>query len=332
MVGAVILRDGVLIGEGWHAMTGDAHAEPVALQKAQGDPQGATMYVNLEPCCHHGRTAPCTDAILQAGISKVVVGIVDPNPIVAGKGISLLRASGLQVEVGIEERACRELNAGYLKAMNRGLPRVWLKVASTLDGRIADEAGKSQWITCEESRHVVHQLRDRMDAVMVGSGTLLADDPALTTRIEGGRNALPVVLDSQLRCPEDAQILSAGRRPVIYCAEGAPKRELAADIVRVPSTADGLNLQVVLKDLVHRGVHNLLVEGGGGVHRSFLDNGLADRLLLFMAPKVLAGGPGFVGGKALGLSEGYRFRLMDTRTVGSDILLDFEVDDVHRTH
>lgn len=332
MVGAVVVKDGEVIGEGWHAMAGEAHAEPDSLEKATSDPAGATMYVNLEPCCHHGRTPPCTDAILQAGISRVVVGMVDPNPIVAGKGIALLRAAGVDVEVGIEERACRELNAGYLKAMNRGLPRVWLKVAATLDGRIADAQGNSQWITSEAARRVVHQLRDGMDAVLVGSGTLLSDDPALTTRIEGGQDALPVVMDSQLRCPSGAKVLQSSRRAVIYCAEDAPQRDLNADIVRVRSTDMGLDLEAVLRDLVERGVHNLLVEGGGGVHRSFLQSGLADRLLLFMAPRVLAGGPGFVGGTPLGLGEGYSFRLIGSRKVGPDMLLDFEVDDVHRTH
>jgi len=325
MVGAVVVRDGEMIAEGWHAKAGDAHAEPAALQKSEVDTRGGTIYVNLEPCCHHGRTAPCTDAILQAGISRVVVGMVDPNPIVAGKGIALLKAAGLTVDVGIEERASRELNAGYLKSMYRGLPRVWLKTASTLDGRIADSVGHSKWITSEEARRVVHQLRDRMDAVLVGSGTLLADNPALTTRKEGGRDALPVILDSQLRCPEDARVFEGSRRPVIYCAEGAPERQLPADIVRVAHSSEGLDLKAVLTDLVARGVHNLLVEGGGQVHRSFLNQALADRLLLFMAPTVLAGGPGFVGGEPLDLAGAYRFRLIGSRKLGPDILLDFEV-------
>jgi len=325
MVGAVVVRDGEMLSEGWHVKAGDAHAEPAALQNSNKDTRGATIYVNLEPCCHHGRTAPCTDAILQAGIARVVVGMVDPNPIVAGKGIALLKAAGLTVDVGVEERASRELNAGYLKAMYRGVPRVWLKTASTLDGRIADSVGESKWITSEEARGLVHRLRDRMDAVLVGSGTLLADNPALTTRTDGGRDALPVILDSQLRCPEDAKVFQGSRRPVIYCAEEAPERDLPADVVRVAHRADGLDLKAVLADLVTRGVHNLLVEGGGQVHRSFLEQSLADRLLLFMAPTVLAGGPGFVGGAPVGLAEAYRFRLIGSRKLGPDILLDFEV-------
>ena len=331
MVGAVVVRAGVVIGEGWHLRAGETHAEPAALQKATGDARGATMYVNLEPCCHHGRTAPCTDSILRSGIARVVVGMVDPNPIVAGKGIGLLKAAGVAVEVGVEEQACRELNAGYLKAMYRGLPRVWLKVASTMDGRIADSNGLSQWITGKEAREVVHQLRNRMDGILVGSGTLLADDPALTTRFEGGRDALPVVLDSQLRCPADAKIFQSSRRPVIFCAEDAPERDLPADIVRIPKTDQGLDLKAVLKELVNRGVHELLVEGGGAVHRSFLDSQLADRLLLFMAPKVLAGGAGFVGGQPLSLDQSFHFRLLSSRKIGPDLLLDLEVSHVHGT-
>jgi diaminohydroxyphosphoribosylaminopyrimidine deaminase/5-amino-6-(5-phosphoribosylamino)uracil reductase len=332
MVGAVIVRAGVAIGEGWHAKAGESHAEQDAIDKTTEDTRGATMYVNLEPCCHHGRTAPCTDAILRAGIARVVVGMVDPNPIVAGKGIGLLRTAGVAVEVGVEEQACRELNAGYLKAMCRGFPRVWLKVASTMDGRIADKDGHSQWITGKEARRVVHQIRNNMDAILVGSGTLLTDDPALTSRIEGGRDALPVILDTQLRCPEDAKVFQSSRRPVIYCGLDAPERELNADIVRVPITPNGLDLKSVLKDLVGRGVHNLLVEGGGTVHRSFLDADLADRLLLFMAPKILAGGAGFVGGSPLALNQGFGFRLLSSRKIGPDLLLDFEVSDVHGTN
>lgn len=331
MVGAVVVRDGEVLAEGWHVKAGEDHAEPAALKKVDMSAAGATMYVNLEPCCHHGRTPPCTDAILQAGLSRVVVGMVDPNPVVAGKGIGILRSAGVQVDIGVEERACRELNAGYLKAMHTGRPRVWLKVASTLDGRIADSDGVSQWITGKEARRVVHQERDRMDAILVGSGTLHADDPALTTRIEGGRDALPVLLDSSLSCPADAKVFQGSRRPVIYCADSAPERSLEADIVRVSHDEKGLRLKEVLQDLVDRGVHNLLVEGGGRVHRSFLEAGYADRLLLFVAPKVLVGGPGFVGGEPLGLGEGFSFRLMGSRKVGQDLLLDYEVNHVHRT-
>jgi diaminohydroxyphosphoribosylaminopyrimidine deaminase/5-amino-6-(5-phosphoribosylamino)uracil reductase len=325
MVGVVLVKDGRVLGEGWHRVAGEPHAEPLALHGVTQDLAGATMYVNLEPCCHVGRTAPCTDAILAAGIGRVVVGMVDPNPLMQGKGIEQLQAAGLPVEVGVDETACRELNAGYIKATTEGLPQVWLKVAATLDGAIADVAGHSQWITSEAARERGHHLRDRMDAILVGSGTLLGDDPALTTRIDGGRDALRVVLDSDLRCPVGARLFSGSEAPLIYCAPDAPPRDLPADIVRVPRSAEGLDLAAVLSDLAGRGVHNLLVEGGGLVHRALLDGGYADRLLLFLAPKVLPGGRGFVGGAPVELGQGPTFKLLRSEPVGDDLLLDYRV-------
>ncbi|NOY25977.1 MAG: bifunctional diaminohydroxyphosphoribosylaminopyrimidine deaminase/5-amino-6-(5-phosphoribosylamino)uracil reductase RibD, partial [Oligoflexia bacterium] len=230
MVGAVIVRDGQVIAEGWHRAPGLEHAEVDALSKltdcaagpaGSGCAEGATMYINLEPCCHHGRTPPCTDAILNSGIARVVVGMVDPFPRVSGEGLRILRQAGLDVVVGVEQAACRQLNLGFVRAQEQGRPAVILKAALTLDGRIADAAGHSQWITGPQARAIGHQLRDQADAVLVGRGTLLADDPALCTRgVAGGRDALPVVLDSELRCPQDARVLSAGRRPLFFAAQG----------------------------------------------------------------------------------------------------------------
>jgi len=322
MVGAVILRDGEILAEGYHRAPGLAHAEPDALSRLEADAAGATMVVNLEPCCHHGRTAPCTDAILASGVERVVVGMVDPDRRVAGRGISILREAGLTVEVGILEEECRRLNAAYLCAVERGRPLVVLKAAATLDGRIADAQGRSQWITGAAARAAGHRLRDRLDAVLVGSGTLLADDPSLNTRAEGGRDALPVVLDTELRCPPDARVLTAGRRPLIFCATDAQERDLGADIVRVPRGAGGLELRAVLEALVARGVHSVLVEGGGRVHRSFLDGGCADRVHLHLAPKVLAGGAGWVGGDPLSLAGAHRFTVTSVSHLGDDVLIE----------
>ncbi len=324
MVGAVIVRDGELLGEGWTYPPPGAHGEIAALSRV-ADARGATMYVNLEPCCHWGRTPPCTDALIKAGVSRVVVGMVDPFPKVAGRGIAQLRDAGIEVEVGVEEAACQELNGGFVKALQRGLPRVWLKAAATLDGRIADSRGASKWITGEAAREEGRRWRDKLDGILVGSGTLLADDPALTARLEGGADPLPAVLDSRLRCPEDARIFQGSRRPVIYCREDAPERELPADIVRLPAGPGGLDLEAALRDLCGRGVHNLLVEGGGRVHRSFLDGGLADRLLLFLAPLALAGGQGFIAGPPLALAEAPRWRLRGVRQVGADALLEIDL-------
>lgn len=191
MVGALVIVGGEVVAEGWHAAPGRDHAEVDALRKLGGRAEGATMVVNLEPCCHHGRTPPCTDALLAAGIRRVIVGMVDPNPIVGGRGLEILRQAGLEVVVGVEEAACRALNAGYILALEQRRPFVVAKAGVTLDGRIADAAGASRWITGEAARAAAHGLRDRCDAVLVGSGTLLADDPALTTRLPGGRDPGP---------------------------------------------------------------------------------------------------------------------------------------------
>lgn len=327
LVGALVVRDGQVLSEGWHARYGERHAEPDALSKLSGSASGATMYVSLEPCCWHGKTPPCTDALLASGVSRVVVGMVDPHPNVQGQGIAILEAAGIEVDVGVEEEACRDLNVGFIKAHERGLPRVWLKAAATLDGNIADHAGSSKWITSVEARAEGHKARDRCDAILVGSGTLLADDPALTTRgVEGGRDAVRCVLDTELRCPDDARILRTGQRPpLIFCAEDAPQRQLRAVVIRVGRADGGLDLDQVFRELCRRNIHEVLVEGGATVSRALLDAGLVDRMLLFLAPKVLAGGAGFVSGPPRSLADAIDFRVRSTRRVGPDVLLDLEV-------
>ena len=321
MVGAVIVRDGIVLAEGWHQAPGTAHAELDALRQVDGSATGSTMYVNLEPCCHHGRTPPCTDAIIAAGIQKVVVGMVDPYELVQGKGIQQLRDAGLVVEVGVENDACRALNHAYISALERGRPWVTVKAAITLDGRIADHEGDSQWITSEEARAVGHRLRNSHDAVMVGAGTLRADDPSLNTRVNGGRDALPVILDTELSCAHNARVLSAGRRPVLYHANDVASRaELEADTVGVSRDAQGwLGLDAVLADLLARGVHSVLVEGGGHVIRSLMDQGMVDRIELFIAGKLLVGGPGWVGGEPYALSKAPGFEVVHSEQIGPDL-------------
>lgn len=322
MVGAVIVRDGRVLAEGWHHAPGLAHAEVDALSQVDGSAAGATMYVNLEPCCHHGRTPPCTDAILRSGVRRVVVGMVDPFPQVSGKGIALLRDAGLQVDVGVEESAARELNLGFVRAQEQGRPAVLLKAGLSLDGRIADAFGHSRFITSPQARAAGHALRDACDAILVGRGTLQADDPVLTARDHpGGRDPLPVVLDSDLSIADNARLLRGPVRPLLFCGPEAPHRELAADVIRVPRGPAGLDLNAVLTSLLARGVHTLLVEGGGRVHRSFLDRGLVDRLHLFVAPMVLAGGPGWIGGEPFSLGQAPRFRVCRSQAVGPDLHL-----------
>jgi diaminohydroxyphosphoribosylaminopyrimidine deaminase/5-amino-6-(5-phosphoribosylamino)uracil reductase len=282
------------------------------------------MIVNLEPCCHHGRTPPCTETILEAGVSRLIVGMVDPDPRMQGRAIALLREAGIDVVVGVGEAECRRLNRAYIIAKEQNRPMVVLKAALTLDGRIASADGESQWITGEEARGAGHRLRSHHDAILVGSGTLLADDPSLNTRIEGGLDARPIILDSQLRCPESAKVLAAGKEPLIYCQESAPERELPATVVRVPGSDAGVSLKAVLKDLVDRGILSVLVEGGGRVHHSLLSQGLVDQIHLFIAPMVLAEGPGWVRGQPFSLAGAPRLRIQEVSQQGQDLHLVLE--------
>jgi diaminohydroxyphosphoribosylaminopyrimidine deaminase/5-amino-6-(5-phosphoribosylamino)uracil reductase len=324
MVGCVITRDGAVLSEGWHTGPGRLHAEREALAPLDGRADGATAYVSLEPCCHHGRTPPCTDALLASGVARVVVAMVDPDPRVAGQGIEILRRAGIQVEVGVMEAEARALNAGFVTSVTKGRPMVVLKAGVTLDGRIADAAGRSQWITGPAARARGHALRHRADGILVGAGTLLADDPALNTRLDGGTDAVPVLLDTSLRVPGDARVLTAGKRPVVFCAEDAPDRDLPADVVRVPRGGGGLDLAAVLATLQARGMRSVLVEGGGHVHRSLFAAGLVDRVHLFLAPLALAGGPGWVAGPGFPLADAPRLRVVSVTMAGEDVELVLE--------
>jgi diaminohydroxyphosphoribosylaminopyrimidine deaminase/5-amino-6-(5-phosphoribosylamino)uracil reductase len=326
MVGAVIVRDGQVLAEGWTQPPGQDHAEPHALRQVGMQARGATMYVTLEPCCHHGRTPPCTDAILASGIRRVVIGTEDPFPLVAGQGIARLREAGIEVVVGVREAECRRRNLGFLRVTTGGLPEITLKTATSLDGRIADEAGRSRWITGPAARAAGHRLRDTHDAVLVGIGTVLADDPALTTRIEGGRDAIPVVLDTHLRIPDGARIFTAGRRPIVVTAEDAPPRDLPADILRVPRNADGVDLRATLQRLGERGLHRILVEGGPAVHRALIDGGMVDRVEWYVSPRILAGTRGMVPGPGYSLAAAPGFRVTALAMLGDDAHLTLERD------
>ena len=322
MVGAVIVRNGEVLSEGWHEAAGKAHAEAAALEKLGGRAPGATIYVTLEPCCHHGRTPPCTDAILASGAARIVAAMVDPDPRVAGKGIAILRDAGIEVEVGVLEAESRYLNRGYILARSEGRPAVTLKSAITLDGRIASAHGESRWITSLEARLTGHGLRDMHDAILVGRRTIAIDDPELTTRFPAGHDAIPVILDSHLQLGAERRVFHGPRRAVVYACSG--ERDLPADIVKVPAGPGGVDLRAVLSNLVERDVHSLLVEGGGLVIRSFLDAGLVDRIELFVAPKVLAAGPGWVGGEGFHLEDAPTFVVTDIDKIGPDVCIALE--------
>lgn len=297
LVGAVLVRDGRLVGEGWHRQFGEAHAEIHAFTAAGDGSRGATLYVTLEPCCHQGKTPPCADAVRRAGVARVVAAMADPFPQVAGQGAALLRTAGIAVEFGQCEAEARRLNAPYLKLLATAFPYVHLKWAMTLDGKLATRAGDSQWISGEASRRRAHELRGRMDAVVVGIGTALADDPRLTARPPGPRVATRIVLDSQGRLPLTADLAATARQtPTIVATTAAclaPRAaalmECGCEVLTLPAEAGKVDLGELLKELGRRRMSNVLVEGGAAVLGAFLDAGFLDEVHAFVAPKLVGG-------------------------------------------
>lgn len=295
MVGAVVLAvDGTLVGEGWHRKFGGPHAEVFALAEAGERARGGTLVVTLEPCCHHGKTPPCTDAVVAAGVARVVVAMADPFPKVAGGGIAQLRDAGIAVDVGVCEAEAAALNRPFLKRVATGKPWVVAKWAMSLDGKIATRTGDSKWISGPESRAKVHELRGRVDAVLVGRGTVLADDPLLTARPPGPRIATRVVVTGSGKLPAECQLTRTAREfpTLVYVAagnEGNPTAWAAAGVEVVP--LDAISPTAILADLGRRGATNVLVEGGGGLLGSFVDAGEIDEVWAFVAPVVI-GGPG----------------------------------------
>ncbi|MBW1878018.1 MAG: bifunctional diaminohydroxyphosphoribosylaminopyrimidine deaminase/5-amino-6-(5-phosphoribosylamino)uracil reductase RibD [Deltaproteobacteria bacterium] len=328
-VGAVIVRGDDLLAEGTTRPVGGLHAEVVALEAARlagVEVGGATMYITLEPCCHHGRTPPCTDALVDSGIRRVVVGVVDPFPLMRGNGLRQLREAGIEVVLGVRAERCAEVVRGFARAVTAGLPEVSCKVASTLDGHIAAHDGQSQWITGEGARQHGHLLRAQHDAILVGIGTVLADDPRLTCRVREGADPVPVVLDSALRIPADAALFDHPRRPVVLCAQDAPDRDLSADVVRIARGSRGIDIEAGLRALVQHGLHRVLVEGGGRVHRSLFDARLVDTLYLYLGGLVLPGGIPWLGGEpAQDLASAPRLGTPVVERVGDDLLLRYPV-------
>lgn len=290
-VGCVIVKDGQVVGEGWHEKAGAAHAEPIALEHARKQAAGATVYVTLEPCAHHGRTPPCVDALLKAKPARVVAAMQDPNPQTAGKGFDRLRAAGITVDVGLMETEARELNIGFVSRMTRGTPWVRMKVAASLDGRTALADGQSQWITGSDARRDGHAWRARACAVLTGVGTVKDDDPQLNVReVQTTRQPLRVVVDSRMQTPLTAKILGPG---TIIAAAGAdvPRsvalRAKGAEVVVLPNHEGKVELPALLQELARRGCNEVHVEAGHKLNGSLLDEGLVDELLIYMAPCIL---------------------------------------------
>jgi diaminohydroxyphosphoribosylaminopyrimidine deaminase/5-amino-6-(5-phosphoribosylamino)uracil reductase len=333
LVGALVVRGGERVGAGHHRRVGEAHAEAVAIARAGARTRGATLYSTLEPCAHAGRTPPCLDAVLAAGFRRVVVGTRDPDPRTAGRSIARLRRAGCSVTVGVEIDACRELNRGFFSRVERGRPHTTLKLAATLDGRIATAAGESRWISGPEARAWVHRLRNRVDAVAVGSGTALSDDPLLTAR-RGSRvvhRPTRVVIDSKLRTPPRARLIRAGDPGTAWivttragaAARAARLERAGARVVRVAARGSGVDLRAAWRRLGALGVNDLLVEGGGELAAALLRSALVDRLCLLLSPKLIgADGRPVLG--ALGLrrlAQAPELRDVRLRRLGSDLLL-----------
>lgn len=297
LVGAVIVKDGSIVGTGLHRKAGEPHAEVHAFRMAEEHAKDATLYVTLEPCSHFGKTPPCANLVKESGVKRVVVAMQDPNPSVAGRGIQLLRDAGIDVEVGVLEQQARRLNERFIHNMLTSRPFVISKFAMTLDGKIATYSGHSQWITEEEARSNVHELRDQVDAILVGVGTVLKDNPALTTRLQArnGKNPIRIVLDRELRTPLDAQIVqTSAAKTIIVTAEGQQHNasafeNLGVELLYVPVIDRKLDLNTMLDELYKRGITDLLVEGGGEVNASFLRQALIQKFLVYVAPKVLGG-------------------------------------------
>ncbi len=327
-VGCVVVRGGEVVGEGFHERAGEAHAEVNALRSAAGRAEGGTVYVNLEPCSHHGRTPPCIEALVAAGVRRVVVAMGDPNPKVAGQGFAALRAAGVEVASGLLEAEARDLNVGFVSRMTRGRPWVRLKVAATLDAKTALAGGESQWITGEAARRDGHRWRARACAILTGIGTVKDDDPRLTVRdIETPRQPLRVLVDSRLEVPLSARILDGGNLLVAAAIEDRARiealRARGAEVVVLPNASGKVELEDLVRELGRRALNEVHVEAGFKLNGSLVAAGVVDELLVYLAPKVLGEtGRGMFNLPGVErLADARRLRLMDVAQIGDDVRL-----------
>ncbi len=334
MVGAVVIQNGRIVGEGYHARVGGPHAEVVALDAAAGAARGGDLYVTLEPCCHQGRTPACTERIIDAGIRRVVASIVDPNPLVAGRGAERLRRAGIMVELGPLSEEAVGLNEAYIKFMKARTPFVILKAAISLDGKIATSAGDSRWISGEQSRRRVHELRNQVDAVVVGIGTVRRDDPLLTTRLpEGGRDPVRVIVDGRGSLPIDAKVfyLTSSAPTWVAVTSDAPAervealRRLGLDVIEAGGSHGRVSLAQLLKHLGERDITSVMLEGGEGIFTSALEEGVVDKFVLFVAPLLVGGrkAPGLFGGEGVErVTDAIRLERMRIEQLESDVLIE----------
>lgn len=335
LVGAVIVKDGMVIGKGYHKKAGGDHAEIIALKEAGVHAEDSELYLNLEPCCHFGKTPPCTEAILKSGIKKVIIGMEDPNPLVSGKGIDILRDRGVKTEVGLLKEDCERLNEVFIKYISTGKPFVILKAAASLDGKIATSTGESRWITGEKSRNFVHRLRNQVDAIMVGIGTIVKDDPRLTTRIKGnmGKDPIRIVVDTRLNILPEAKVFNpdSKAKTIIVTGKSVPRKKIArieeagGIVLPVEKVKGRVDLIKTIRLLGKMEITSIMIEGGSKINDSVLKSGIVDKFYLFLAPKIIGGSEaaGIVGGEGLKrLSDAVRLKDLSVRKLGSDLLIE----------
>lgn len=328
LVGAVIVKEGRIIAKGYHPAFGKPHAEAIAIEKARESTEGSTLYVNLEPCCHYGKTPPCTQAIIKAGIKKVVVAMRDPNPLVDGKGIEELKSHGVEVEVGVLEEEAKKLNEPYIKFITTKLPFVVLKMAQSLDGKIATSKGESKWITGEKARDLVHRLRATYDAVLVGAQTVLTDNPGLKTYGKG-RNPVRIVLDGRGRVPPTAKVFEGDAPRIVLTSQSSPpqwREELGRKGVEVLiGGKEEVDINYALRLLGERNISSILIEGGGETSASFLEAGAVDKILFFIAPKIIGGRDAKTSVEGKGcqfLKDVIKLKSISCKKIGEDFLIE----------
>lgn len=343
VVGAVIVKDGCMIGQGYHEKYGEPHAERNALASCTQSPKGATIYVTLEPCCHHGKQPPCTEAILQAGISRVVTGSGDPNPLVGGKGIQILKDHGIQVREHVMKEKCDALNQTFFHYIQTGRPYVTMKYAMTIDGKIAAYTGASKWVTGEEARHHVHEQRKKNTAIMVGIGTVLADDPMLNCRIEGGRDPVRIICDTHLKMPVTSKIVKTAKDipTIIACCTAdeelqRPYREAGCKILLTEKKMNHIDLEQLMEQLGKEKIDSILLEGGGTLNWAALNAGIVQKIQAYIAPKIFGGTTAKTPVEGIGVEVPDQAFLIKNRTIrllGEDLLVEGDVErNVYRDH
>lgn len=330
MVGAVIVKDGIIIGEGFHEEYGYAHAERNAVLNTESDMEGATIYITLEPCAHYGKTPPCVDLLIEKKFKRVVIGMLDPNPLVAGKSIEKLKKNNIEVKVGVKEEECRRLNEVFLKYITTKQPFVIMKAGISLDGKIATRSGDSKWITSKESRIHAHELRRQMSGIMVGINTVLSDNPSLTYRGENkGKNPVRIIVDSNLRIPLDSNVIKDGHKTIVACIEGADQikkkrlEENGIKIIETKSCEGKVDLKELMTKLGERNIDSVLIEGGGMINFSALKEGIVDKVRFYIAPKIIGGekSRSSVSGEGFSiLDECIHLKDMAYKKIGNEIM------------